>query len=266
MKRFLYNYQTVVRFSQPVKRHAVLLRPLPMNGTYMEVEEEHLLISPNLHLMRGTDPLGNRIAYGCWHEAHDSLVYVSTGMVSMDDYRSPLDAVPLMAYREPTPLTFLSEGEKERVGHSAEEFSRQSDSTSPSVLETARTICHLVNGKMDYVPGVTTAETTASQVLATCQGVCQDYAHLMIALCRAKGMAARYVCGMMEGEGETHAWVEVCDGKSWMGFDPTHDVEIRQGYLKLAHGRDAADCPVSRGIYMGNACQETEVHVMLKEI
>lgn len=266
MKRYLYNYQTIVRFSQPVRRHAVLLRPLPMTGTYMEVEEEHLLISPNFHLMRGTDPLGNRIVYGCWHEAHDSLVYVSTGMVSMDGYRSPLDAVPLMAYRESTPLTFLSEEELERTWECSGENSPQTASASMPVHDTARAICHLVNEKMNYVPGVTTAETTASQVLAACRGVCQDYAHLMIALCRAKGMVARYVCGMMEGEGETHAWVEVCDGNGWMGFDPTHDVEIGQGYLKIAHGRDAADCPVSRGVYMGNASQETEVHVMLKEI
>lgn len=262
MKRYLYNYQTVVRFSQPVMRHAILLRPLPMIGSYMEVEEEHLLISSKFHLMRGTDPLGNRIVYGCWHEAHDSLVYVSTGMVSMDDYRVPLDAVPLMAYRESTPLTFLSDEELERSELLSEVVFEQSS----SVQDIAKNICHLVSEKMNYAPGVTTAETTASQVLATRKGVCQDYAHLMIALCRAKGLAARYVCGMMEGEGETHAWVEVCDGKSWIGFDPTHDVEIKQGYLKLAHGRDASDCPVSRGIYMGNASQETEVHVMLEEI
>ena len=262
MKRYLYNYQTIVRFSQPVTRHTVLIRPLPMIGAYMEVEEEHLLTSPNIHLQRGTDSLGNRIMYGCWHEAHDRLVYVSTGMVSMDDYRSPLDAVPLMAYRESTPLTFLSEEELEKAGLLSEVISGQDSSAE----DTARAICHLVNEKMKYVPETTTAETTASQVLTTRQGVCQDYAHLMIALCRAEGLAARYVCGMMEGEGETHAWVEVCDGKSWIGFDPTHDVEICQGYLKLAHGRDASDCPVNRGIYMGNASQETEVHVMLEEI
>ncbi len=251
MKRYIYNYQTLVRFSQPVKRHAVLLRALPVIGSYMEVVEEHLLISPAFHLLRGTDPLGNRIAYGCQHEEHDNLAYVSTGIVDMDEYRVAPDAIPVMAYREPTPLTYLTEDELESVG---------------ALPQDAPGICHLVYQKLRYVPGMTTTETTASEVLAAGQGVCQDYAHLMIALCRASGMAARYVCGMMEGEGETHAWVEVFDGKAWTGYDPTHDVAIRHGYLKLGHGRDAADCPVSRGIYMGNASQETEVHVMLKEI
>lgn len=280
MRRYIYNYQTVVRFSQPVVRHAVLLRAMPTIGSYMEVEEEHLLISPDFHLQRGTDQLGNRIVYGCQHEAHDSLVYVSTGMVSMRDYRIPLDGMPLMVYREPTPLTFLSEDDLDMLDkelHFRKEQSRREALTdaaetaltamdSSEVRKAALGICHFVNEVMFYVPRVTTTDTPVSEVLKTMQGVCQDYAHLMVALCRSKGMAARYVCGMMEGEGETHAWVEVCDGDAWIGFDPTHDVEIHQGYLKLAHGRDAADCPVSRGIYMGNALQSTEVHVLLKEI
>lgn len=261
MKRYLYNYQTVVRFSQPVRRHAVLLRAMPMMGGYVEMEEEHLLVSPNLHLMRGIDSLGNRIAYGCWHEAHDCLAYVSTGIVSMGDYRMPLDGIPYMIYREPTSLTFLTDEEFEKSGVGRDYISPQS-----SVYDTAVSVCHIVYEMMAYTPNVTTAATKASEVLATCQGVCQDYAHLMLALCRMKGIAARYVCGIMEGEGETHAWVEVCDGKRWYCFDPTHNAEIKEGYLKLAHGRDASDCPVSRGIYVGNACQETEVHVLLKEI
>ncbi len=251
MRRYLYNYQTVVRFSQPVTRHAVLLRAMPLAGSYLEVVEEHLLVSPAFHLQRGTDPLGNRIAYGCQHEAHDSLVYVSTGMVDMDEYRVAPDAIPVMAYRELTPLTYLSDEELAGLG---------------DLPTDAQGICHWVYETLNYTPGMTTTETTASEVLKARKGVCQDYAHLMIALCRTRGIAARYVCGMMEGEGETHAWVEVCDGKVWTGFDPTHDVAIKHGYLKLGHGRDAADCPVSRGIYMGSASQETEVHVMLKEI
>lgn len=259
MRRYIYNYQTVVRFSQPVVRHAVLLRAMPAIGSYMEVEEEHLLISPDFHLQRGIDQLGNRIVYGCQHEAHGSLVYVSTGMVGMRDYRVPLDGIPLMVYREPTPLTFLSEDDLEMLD-------KELHLESSEVRKAALGICHFVNEVMFYVPRVTTTDTPVSEVLKTMQGVCQDYAHLMLALCRSKGMASRYVCGMMEGEGETHAWVEVCDGNTWIGFDPTHDVEIHQGYLKLAHGRDAADCPVSRGIYMGNALQSTEVHVLLKEI
>lgn len=263
MKSYIFSYQTIVRFSQPITRHAVLLRPLPFCGSYMNVEEEHLLISPSFHVRKGLDALGNRIVYGLQHEPHSSLVYVSSGIVSMEDYRCSLDAIPLMVYREPTSLTFLSEEDIAAESAIHDGLPHPSLSQEKDTFAMARRICHFVYERMQYVPEVTTTETTASEVWKNRQGVCQDYAHLMIALCRKQGIAARYVCGMMEGEGETHAWVEVCDGTEWRGFDPTHDVEIKQGYLKLAHGRDAADCPVSRGLYMGNASQETEVHILL---
>ena len=252
MKRYIYNYQTVVGFSQPVTRHAILLRVQPVQGAYMNVEEEHLLLPPAFHVQSGMDAFGNRLVYGLQQDAHQSLVTVSTGIVSMERYSVPLDAMPLMVYREPTPLTFLSE-----------EYRLDLEG---NILAKAWFICHYVYRLMDYVPQVTSLDTPASVIVKTHRGVCQDYAHLMIALCRLHDIPARYICGFMEGEGETHAWVEVCDGDAWHGFDPTHNVEIECGYVKLAHGRDASDCPVSRGLYMGNALQETEVHVLLKEI
>ncbi len=252
MKRYIYNYQTVVDFSQPVARHAILLRAQPVRGAYMNVEEEHLLLPPAFHVQSGKDAFGNRLVYGVHLEPHQSLVTVSTGVVGMERYSVPQDAIPLMVYRESTPLTHL--GDACRLD------------LEGSVLEKASSICHYVYQQMDYVPQVTSLDTPVSEIIKTRQGVCQDYAHLMIALCRLHDIPARYVCGFMEGEGETHAWVEVCDGTVWHGFDPTHDMEIEYGYVKLAHGRDASDCPVSRGLYMGNASQETEVSVMLKEI
>lgn len=254
MKKYIYNYQTVVGFNQPVSRHAILLRAQPVLGAYMDIEEEHLQLPPSFHAQRGTDQLGNRIVYGCEHEQHSSLVTVSTGIVNMSDYQVPLDSIPLMVYQEPTPLTYLSH---EQVEEDLAEASSQGDALS---------ICHFVHETMNYVPDVTTSDTPVSELIKTKQGVCQDFAHLMISLCRLRGIPARYACGFMEGEGETHAWVEVCNGHAWYGFDPTNDVEMKLGYVKLAHGRDASDCPVSRGLYMGNALQNTEVSVLLKEI
>ena len=75
-----------------------------------------------------------------------------------------------------------------------------------------------------------------------------------------------YVNGFLVGEGETHAWVEIFDGYNWLGFDPTHNCRISDGYVKLAHGRDARDCSVSRGMYTGQAQQQTTIHVTLHEI
>ena len=263
MKRYIYNYQTIVTFSESVINHSVLLRCQPAVGAYMTVDEEHLIISPGFRLTKSVDQLGNRIVYGAQREAHMSLAYVSAGKVSMSPYiiRNEREFNPV--YLVQTRLTDTGQWtpDAEATGIPTEGSALQGHA-----IDVAQEICHKVYGMMTYVPFSTNVETTASHVLTTLQGVCQDYAHLMIGFCRRCGIPARYVCGFLEGTGETHAWVEVYDGYSWIGFDPTNDCRIIYGYVKLAHGRDASDCPVSRGIYAGQALQQTQISVTLKEI
>ncbi len=267
MKRYIYCYQTAVSFSEPVTNHSLLLRCLPVVGSYMNVEEEHLVVPPSMHMRRGTDQLGNRIVYGGSREPHASMVHVSTGIVGMAEYAVAPDAVPLMVYRQATPLTALSEEQDSQLWQQTDSLGETPAGRHANAVRTqALDICRRVHAYVTYCPGVTAIDTPAAQVAQQGKGVCQDYAHLMIALCRNRDIAARYVCGCMEGEGETHAWVEVFDGYGWTAFDPTHGNAITYGYMKLAHGRDAADCPVSRGIYAGGATQQTQIHVMLKEI
>lgn len=85
-----------------------------------------------------------------------------------------------------------------------------------------------------YTPGSTTIRTTAEQALAQRSGVCQDYAHVMLAVCRHCGLAARYIAGLLGGEGATHAWVEIYHNGRWIGFDPTHNRMVDD---KLYHHR-----------------------------
>lgn len=89
----------------------------------------------------------------------------------------------------------------------------------------------------------------AYEAYALKKGVCQDYAHLMLCLMREFNIPCRYVNGFIEGEGQTHAWFDVLVDGYWHGFDPTHNRKIEYGYISLAHGRDAADCSVSRGVF-----------------
>ena len=264
MKRYIYNYQTIVTFSESVVNHAVLLRCQPSVGSYMTVDEEHLVISPGFRLTKGVDQLGNRIIYGSQREGHMSLAYVSAGIVSMSPYviRSERGFNPV--YLVQTRMTDIGQDTLD-----ADATGMGTATCAPELghaIDVAEEICQKVYGMMTYMPFSTNVETTASQVMKTMQGVCQDYAHLMIGFCRRCGIPARYVCGFMEGTGETHAWVEVYDGYSWIGFDPTNDCRIIYGYVKLAHGRDASDCPVSRGLYAGQALQQTQISVTLKEI
>ena len=116
---------------------------------------------------------------------------------------------------------------------------------------------HKLHQDLSYEKGVTTFQTTAEEAMKLKKGVCQDYAHILIACLRQLGIPARYVCGLLLGEGATHAWVEVYDGEAWCGLDPTNRQIIEYGYLKIAHGRDAADCPVNRGVFRGVAQQQT---------
>lgn len=259
MKRYLYCYQTAVSFSEPVKAHNILLRCLPFVGEHQTVEEEHLVMPPDFKLRRATDAFGNRIVYGGERAPHKSLAYVSTGIVSVGEYKLREGRIPIRAYLQKTPLTLLGEERGEGRGEGEILCGK-----SASPLE----LCHEAHSLLSYMPFSTDANTPASEALAKGQGVCQDFAHVMIALCREQGLPARYACGFMEGEGsgQTHAWVEVFDGYSWSAYDPTHDWKIESGYVKLAHGRDAADCQVSRGIYVGAALQQTEINVTLKEI
>ena len=83
---------------------------------------------------------------------------------------------------------------------------------------------------------------------------------------RYLGIPARYVNGLMIGEGYTHAWVEAYLEDGWYGFDPTNNLHIDDYYIKLAHGRDYRDCTVDKGCFLGSAAQKQKIYVNVEEI
>ena len=109
-------------------------------------------------------------------------------------------------------------------------------------------------------------DTTAEKALSGGSGVCQDYAHIMLALLRMDRIPCRYVAGMMMGEGSSHAWVEVWDDKRWIGYDPTNKKLVNEDYIKISNGRDFADCLVNQGIFTGNVTQTQEISVIVEEV
>ena len=115
-----------------------------------------------------------------------------------------------------------------------------------------------VAATMRYRHDVTSVSTTAAEALAVGQGVCQDYAHVMLALCRLCRLPARYVSGHLVGEGGSHAWVEVVlpapghpSSQVAVAFDPTNDRRAGPTYLTIAVGRDYADVAPTHGTYTG---------------
>ncbi len=120
-------------------------------------------------------------------------------------------------------------------------------------LALAERINTWVAGAMRYRHDVTSVRTTAAEALAVGAGVCQDYAHVMLALCHLCGLPARYVSGHMIGEGGSHAWVEVLLPSATLAFDPTNDRRAGWTYLTVAVGRDYADVAPTHGSYCGPA-------------
>lgn len=125
------------------------------------------------------------------------------------------------------------------------------------VTATAERFCAYVHEAITYERDVTSVATTAAQALAGGRGVCQDSAHVMIALCRAAALPARYVSGHLLGEGGTHAWVEVVvpdpAGARALAFDPCNGCRAGNDYLTVATGRDYADVAPTSGTYVGAA-------------
>jgi transglutaminase-like putative cysteine protease len=122
-------------------------------------------------------------------------------------------------------------------------------------LELADRICAGVHAAIAYESGVTTVTTTAAEALAGGRGVCQDTAHVMLALCHLVRLPARYVSGHLLGQGGTHAWVEVIvpsGGRTVaISFDPCHGRRANCGYVTVATGRDYTDVAPTSGTYLG---------------
>jgi transglutaminase-like putative cysteine protease len=143
-----------------------------------------------------------------------------------------------------------------------------------ATLATAYAVMTAVRSRMTYETGATDVETLADEALTAGHGVCQDFAHVMIGLCRLKGIPARYVSGYLfdrsaGGNGSTasHAWVDVFDPeRGWVSLDPTHDREQTNCYVRVGVGRDYADVPPTRGVYKGKAREELEVAVRIREL
>jgi transglutaminase-like putative cysteine protease len=180
----------------------------------------------------------------------DSVEFVLDVEADTDESRWPYDPVVDRGYLRPTRLT--------RVEGSVAELVPAGD--DPSVAS----LCERVHRSLDYEWGITGVGTTASEALAGGRGVCQDYAHIMLAACRAAGVPARYVSGHLGGEGGSHAWVEVLHphpycGNRWVaqGWDPTHNRRANSDYLMVAVGRDYADVAPLSGHYDGPGATNT---------
>ncbi|MFQ3671588.1 MAG: transglutaminase family protein, partial [Verrucomicrobiia bacterium] len=145
---------------------------------------------------------------------------------------------------------------------------------APRREDVRQTVLHLMHGlhrEFDYCPESTQVHTHMNDVLRLRRGVCQDFAHVMIGLCRSLGIPARYVSGYLftnpgpgalRGTQASHAWCEVhLPGWGWLGLDPTNNQLVDPRYVRVAVGRDYHDVPPTRGTYRGPESREMRVEV-----
>ena len=130
----------------------------------------------------------------------------------------------------------------------------------------ALALMKFVHGFLKYESKSTHVHTHMNEVLKDRRGVCQDFAHLMLGLCRSLKIPARYVSGYLatESASATHAWMEAfIPGYGWRALDPTHNCQINETYVKIGHGRDYGDVPPVSGNYRGTLerTMEVEVHI-----
>jgi len=141
-------------------------------------------------------------------------------------------------------------------------------------LTSLKLLNSVISGAFEYEAGVTEADSPIDIALAQGRGVCQDFAHIMIAVCRGWGVPARYVSGYLftnrtagdrSDPDATHAWVEAfLPSLRWVGFDPTNNCLAGERHVTVAIGRDYADVPPSRGVYKGEADSHLAVGVSVR--
>lgn len=284
MRRELsFYFDTVLNFSASVTEHNFLLRCIPADAPEQSILSYTLTVYPDGAASLGRDSFGNKVRAGRVVEAHDSFRYTLQGMAYRDDsLRVPEEAAPF--YRYASPLTQVTPeleafyaaavSEQDGIGGAVtcDNGVTQTQSrdgvlqqglpgsfAALNALEKAKLLCAKVHDYFTYTPGETNVMTTAGEAFAARKGVCQDYAHVLITLCRMAGMPARYVSGLFVGEGASHAWTEIWMDGLWYGIDPTHNRLTDETYLKLCIGRDYSDCPIERGVFSGWAEQTQKV-------
>jgi len=155
------------------------------------------------------------------------------------------------------------------------EFAREVElSRSEDPLRLLRRLMLEMNARLEYRPRSTRVDSPIDEALTARCGVCQDFAHIFIALARQLGIPSRYVSGYLfprtESESRTaahatHAWVECyLPGLGWSGFDPTNNEDASEGHIRVAVGRDYSDVPPTRGVYKGATAVKTELAVAVR--
>lgn len=259
----VFTYDALVRESIGEAR----LRPRDEGGQHCM--SFRITIDPPTSISQLIDRFGNVLHSYSVLPPHNRHAVLANSLVETSD--SPLTYAPPLALLERR--DYLEASQYVPLTADLLVFAQANAPSDGSLEEIANALSSAIHDSCDYVPGSTDISTTAEAVLAGRRGVCQDFAHLMIGLCRSLGLPARYVSGYLHDPKRppdmivaSHAWAEVfLDGRGWLGLDPTHNRSTGSQYVRVAIGRDYADATPVRGVYQGKATEQLEVGVRIRE-
>jgi transglutaminase-like putative cysteine protease len=292
-----YDYAPAVETAQ----HMAHLKPLVRAS--QRLVNHRLRVSPEpVQRSESVDVYGNTRAFFALESTHEQLVVTAESLV--ETAAPQLDAsaaleLPWEAVRErfryrkgvhdDAASEFVFPSRHVPLNDDFVAYARQSFTTGRPTFDAAMDLTRRIFDDFEYDSGSTEINTPAAEALAQRRGVCQDFAHIMIACCRNMGLPARYVSGYLLtqpppgqprliGADASHAWVEVylpgipSDGADeaavapgdWAGFDPTNGRQPGEDYVALAIGRDYADVSPMRGVLHGGARHVLHVGVTVR--
>jgi len=276
---YTIRHLTKFRYAETISESIMETRMHPRSDTNQRCLTFHLSVSPRSRVFSYRDYLGNNVHHFDIPGMHAQLVIVAESLV---DVQPPL---PLPAALEPGAWQEL-----DRIVSKGDYWEMLLPSEyaqpTPLLMELARsldvcrradplTLIHEIStglfGAFDYVPRSTRVDSPIDEALRDRRGVCQDFAHIMIALLRSIRIPARYVSGYLyhgsedhdrSAEGATHAWLEAfLPQLGWVGVDPTNCLMAGDRHIRTAIGRDYADVPPTKGIFRGKSASELSVAV-----
>jgi len=277
--RFTIAHRTRYRYPAPVHESHTIVHLQPRSDTSQYCTQYELNVSPRVRVFSYADRFGNDVQHFAVLPQHETLEVVARSQVvtARGKARAPaplrrslLDGDPEI----PELWDFLHESRYVRYGPGLDALAAAIGTPGPDddLVEWFRSASKSLHQDFTYETGSTSVHATIEEVIAQRHGVCQDFAHVLVALCRRAGIPARYVSGYIHsGGGETlgaeasHAWAEAYMGPhGWIGIDPTNDTWIGDHFVRVASGRDYRDVSPVRGVYVGASSSTMSVDVAVE--
>jgi transglutaminase-like putative cysteine protease len=269
-------HRTRYVYTSPVRDSFNDVRLEPPSIPEQTVESFLLRVLPAVRMKHYTDFYGNWIHHFEIPEAHSYLLIESQSRIithwpnaiPLDAKLCPLDKIRTAADIERC-FDFLQTSRFIEMEADTWRLALDATDGQADVWQAVLAIMRFTHGFLKYESKSTHVHTHMRDVIKDRRGVCQDFAHLMIGLCRSIKIPARYISGYLatEAASASHAWVEAfIPSVGWRALDPTHNRQVDETYVKIGHGRDYADVPPVSGNYRGTLERTMEVVVKITPV